>query len=108
MAEFSAVASFVISSKLIDLDCTNSPYLTMQTMTKRLFVPTLGDVLLLVIVFWLFFANPESWSSFMGDANTGLHIRTGDAVLATGHVPTTDLYSYSKPGGTWFAFEWLT
>lgn len=74
----------------------------------RWLLPTLGDLFLLGIVFWLFCAAPHSWDHFMGDANTGLHIRTGDFVLDHARVPQTDLYSFSKPGGRWFAFEWLS
>ena len=71
-------------------------------------VPGLGDLLLIGLVFWLFCASPQSWDHFMGDANTGLHIRTGDYILDHWRVPTTDLYSFSRPGGRWFAFEWLS
>ena len=44
----------------------------------------------------------------MADANTGLHIRTGDYVLDHWRVPHVDLYSFSRPNGRWFAFEWLS
>src|SRR5579885_3731597 len=74
----------------------------------RALLPSLGDLLLLAIVFWLFCAQPDSWSHFMGDANTGLHIRTGDYILSHGGVPHRDLYSWSRPQGAWFSVEWLS
>ena len=41
------------------------------------------------------------------DSDTGWHIRNGERVLATGQVPQTEPYSFSKPGLAWFAWEWL-
>ncbi len=41
------------------------------------------------------------------DSDTGWHIRNGEAILATAAVPRTEPYSFSKPGGAWFAWEWL-
>lgn len=41
------------------------------------------------------------------DSDTGWHIRNGEQILATGAVPFTEPYSFSKPGGPWFAWEWL-
>ena len=73
-----------------------------------LFRPSLGDFLILLTLFWAFLAYPGSWDKFIGDANTGLHVRTGDYVLAHHWVPTQDLFSYSKPHQTWYAFEWLS
>lgn len=41
------------------------------------------------------------------DSDTGWHIRNGEEILRTGTVPTKEPYSFSKPGGDWFAWEWL-
>lgn len=46
-------------------------------------------------------------AGLLGDADTGWHIRTGEIVLATRSVPRTDLFSYTKAGQPWFAWEWL-
>jgi hypothetical protein len=70
--------------------------------------PSLGDFLIFLTLFWAFLAYPGSWIEFNGDADTGLHIRTGQYVLAHHWVPTQDLYSFSKPHATWYAFEWLS
>ncbi len=45
--------------------------------------------------------------TLLGDGDTGWHIRAGDWILQNGRVPTVDFFSYSKPGGRWFAWEWL-
>lgn len=43
----------------------------------------------------------------LNDSDTGWHIVTGERILATGELPRTDPYSFSKPGEPWFAWEWL-
>ena len=45
--------------------------------------------------------------SLFRDSDSGWHIRNGETVMATGQVPQTEPYSFSKPGGPWFAWEWL-
>ena len=42
------------------------------------------------------------------DGDTGWHIRTGEYILTHHTVPTQDLFSFSKAGQPWFAWEWLT
>ncbi len=41
------------------------------------------------------------------DGDTGWHIRTGEWILAHHQVPHVDLFSFSRPGAPWFAWEWL-
>ena len=48
------------------------------------------------------------WQRLLQDADTTLHIRVGEQILSSGSIPTTDSFSFSKPGGTWYAFEWLS
>lgn len=50
----------------------------------------------------------SGWKSLLGDGDTGWHIRTGEYILSQHAVPTRDLFSYSRPGAPWFAWEWLT
>jgi hypothetical protein len=45
---------------------------------------------------------------FFRDSDTGWHIRTGEAILATGSLPRTDPYSFSRSGQSWFAWEWAS
>ena len=74
---------------------------------SRWFAPTLVDVFFIALVLWLFNATPVGWGSLLSDGDTGWHIRTGEWVLEHGTVPQQDLFSYSKPGESWFAWEWL-
>ena len=72
----------------------------------RLFVPSLSDCLFLAILLWGFAAG-SGWSVLLADGDTGWHIRTGEYILNTHSVPTRDLFSFSKAGEPWFAWEWL-
>jgi hypothetical protein len=60
------------------------------------------------MVVWLFIWGPSGWISLLGDGDTGWHIRTGQYILEHHSVPTQDLFSFSRPGAAWFAWEWLT
>src|SRR5258705_8421861 len=71
-----------------------------------LLIPSLSDCLFLAILLWVFAAG-SGWSVLLSDGDTGWHIRTGDYILATGSVPTRDLFSFSKAGAPWYAWEWL-
>lgn len=46
------------------------------------------------------------WEALLGDADIGWHIRTGQWILDHRAVPHFDLYSFSKPGAPWYAWEW--
>jgi hypothetical protein len=46
-------------------------------------------------------------TALLGDADTGWHIRNGEFILATRSVPHTDLFSYTRAGQPWYAWEWL-
>ena len=73
----------------------------------RWLVPSLADFLFGAFLIWLFVTG-EGWKSLLGDGDCGWHIRTGDYILAQGHVPRVDIFSYTKPGQPWFAWEWLS
>ena len=47
-------------------------------------------------------------SALLADPDTGLHIRTGDWILAHHQVPRRDLYSFTIPGTPWCDWEWLS
>jgi hypothetical protein len=72
----------------------------------RWLVPTLSDVFFIALVLWIFASGPMGWTALLADGDTGWHIRTGEFVLDHGYVPDHDLFSYSKPGETWYAWEW--
>src|ERR1700730_7437646 len=83
------------------------------TYTRRIWwraalAPSLTDFFFLCAIAWMFMATDSGWQSLLRDGDTGIHIRIGDLILASHHVPATDPFSFSKPGETWFAHEWLT
>ncbi len=80
---------------------------TARTRFPRWLVPSLSDCLFLAILLWGFAAG-NGWISLLSDGDTGWHIRTGEYILDTRSVPTHDLFSFSKAGEAWFAWEWLS
>jgi hypothetical protein len=72
----------------------------------RWLMPTLTDIFFIALVLWIFASGPMGWTALLADGDTGWHIRTGEFVLDHGYVPDHDLFSYSKPGETWYAWEW--
>jgi hypothetical protein len=73
---------------------------------RRRLTPSFADCLFLSLLFWLF-ASGSGWTVLLGDGDTGWHIRTGDSILAQGSIPARDIFSFSRPGEPWFAWEWL-
>jgi hypothetical protein len=53
------------------------------------------------------FAGMHGAKTLLGDGDTGWHVRTGEWILSHGRVPYTDLFSFTKTGQPWFAWEWL-
>lgn len=45
---------------------------------------------------------------FFRDSDSGWHIRNGERILTMKEVPVSEPFSFSKPGGQWFAWEWLS
>jgi hypothetical protein len=85
-----------------------SPAVSASKGWASVLLPSLSDLFFLFIVVWLFLADPLGWQRLLKDADTTLHIRVGEQILSSGSIPTTDSFSFSKPGGTWYAFEWLS
>jgi hypothetical protein len=69
------------------------------------FLPSLTDLVFLLPFFLLYSVLPGS-KLLLGDADMGWHIRTGEWILDHHAVPVRDLFSYTKPGAPWFAWEW--
>jgi len=69
-------------------------------------LPSFTDLAFLLPV-GLLFAGRGGLGSLLGDADTGWHVRAGEWMLAQGRVPTTDLFSYTRPDAPWYAWEWL-
>src|ERR1700689_708685 len=73
----------------------------------RLLIPSLSDLFFLAILVWLFMSSGGAgWQGLLLDADAGWHIRTGQYILDHHAVPHQDLYSFSKPGAPWYAWEW--
>ena len=47
-------------------------------------------------------------SSLLTDPNTGVHVRTGEWILAEHVVPRKDLFSFAITGRSWCDWEWLS
>ena len=63
---------------------------------------------------WLFLAvlgilllGPGGPQAMLSDGDTGWHIRAGEQILREWRAPERDLFSFSRPGEPWFAWEWL-
>jgi hypothetical protein len=74
----------------------------------RVLTPSFSDCFFIAVIMWLFVCGASGWKSLLGDGDTGWHIRTGQYILDHHSVPTQDLFSFSRPGAPWFAWEWLT
>ena len=69
-------------------------------------MPCLTDIAFLLPA-GLLFCKLGGTKTLFADGDTGWHIRTGEWILDHGRVPTQDLFSYTKPGQPWFAWEWV-
>jgi hypothetical protein len=79
-----------------------------RTWVRRLLSPSVSDLFFLFFTAWMFLVSPQGWIRLLLDADTALHLRIGQYILSTGSVPRHDLFAFSKPGETWYAFEWLS
>jgi hypothetical protein len=73
----------------------------------RILIPSLSDLFFLAVLVWVFMSSGAAgWQGLLADADAGWHIRTGQYILDHHTVPRQDLYSFSKPGAPWYAWEW--
>jgi hypothetical protein len=70
------------------------------------FLPSVRDLVLLLPVLFLF-VRMGGIGTLLGDGDTGWHLRTGEWIAAHRAVPYTDIFSFTKAGQPWFAWEWL-
>ena len=75
---------------------------------RRWLLPSLLDLLFIALIFWLFVAFETGWAGLLEDGDTGWHIRVGEWIMEHGETPRQDLFSFSKPGEPWYAWEWLS
>jgi len=70
-------------------------------------LPSLSDLAFLIPILVLFWCTTGvGW--LLTDSDTGWHIRTGEWILENGRVPTADIFSFTRAGKPWFAWEWLS
>ena len=69
-------------------------------------LPSLTDVAFLMPLAFVFLRMGGA-SGMLGDGDTGWHLRAGEWILANRRVPDQDIFSYTKAGQPWFAWEWL-
>ncbi|HEV2199448.1 MAG TPA: hypothetical protein VGR73_06490 [Bryobacteraceae bacterium] len=79
----------------------------LQQRWARLLIPSLSDLFFVAILCWLFM-GAFGWTALLADGDVGWHIRSGEYILNHRAVPHQDLYSFSKPGAPWYAWEWLS
>ncbi len=70
------------------------------------FFPSLTDAAFILPLIFLYL-RLEGAQTLLGDGDTGWHLRTGEWILANGRVPDRDLFSFTKAGEPWYAWEWL-
>ena len=68
-------------------------------------MPSVEDVLFLTLLLWLF---GSYGLGLLRDADTGMHIQTGEYILDHMTVPREDLFSYTKTDEPWVVHSWLS
>ena len=71
------------------------------------FVPDLALVAAAATLFYCLFLF-QGYTALFRDSDAGWHLRIGESILASGELPRTDPYSFSRAGQPWFAWEWLS
>ena len=70
-------------------------------------LPSLADFAFLMPIVFLF-GRMEGVKTLLSDCDTGWHIRTGEWIVANHVVPSRDIFSFSRAGDPWYAWEWLS
>jgi hypothetical protein len=68
-------------------------------------MPSLTDMAFLMPIVFLF-GRMQGVRTLLGDGDTGWHVRTGEWMLDHGQIPRTDMFSFTKAGQPFFAWEW--
>lgn len=69
--------------------------------------PVLLGALLIAAVFFGTLSQESKTDTLFSEGDTWWHIRAGEEILATHHLPQTDTYSWTAKGTSWIAYEWL-
>ena len=70
--------------------------------------PTLFDLVVVTLPLWFFALADGGTGLLLSDGDTAWHIRTGDWILQHNSFIRNDIFSFSKAGQAWFAWEWLS
>jgi hypothetical protein len=68
-------------------------------------LPSVSNIVFVSVLFVLVFGVGNG---LLGDGDTGYHIKTGELILQSWHVPAHDPYSLHSPPLKWTAHEWLS
>jgi hypothetical protein len=78
----------------------------MSANLRRWLTPDISLVLSLIVMLYCL-TSFDGMRTLFRDSDSGWHIINGQRVMATGMAPQAEPFSFSKPGGAWFAWEWL-
>jgi hypothetical protein len=70
-------------------------------------VPDLAFATACITLFYCLFLF-QGYRQLLRDSDAGWHIRNGETILATGTLPRSDPYSFTRAGQPWYAWEWLS
>ncbi len=70
-------------------------------------LPSLTDFAFLMPIVFLF-SRMDGVKTLLSDCDTGWHIRAGEWIVANHGVPARDIFSFSRAGDPWYAWEWLS
>ncbi|MBI3695022.1 MAG: hypothetical protein HY238_09325 [Acidobacteria bacterium] len=77
-----------------------------RTKLNSKWIPSLTEMVFVSVLAWLFLSGQGM--ALLSDGDTGWHIRTGEYILQNHSMPRQDLFSFSRAGQPWFAWEWLS
>jgi len=78
---------------------------TVPGVLPRILLPNLTAMLTVATLAYCLFVFGATQQLFR-DSDTGWHIRTGEWILDHHALPRSDLYSFSRAGRPWVAWEW--
>src|ERR1039457_5306569 len=71
------------------------------------FLPSLADFAFLMPLLYLF-GRMDGAKTWLGDCDTGWQNGTGEWIISNGCVPFRHVFSFTKPGAPWFAWDCLS
>ena len=94
------------SKRILSISTAAMPVTAPRSNLLTRLLPSLTDLAFLLPIA-LVYGKLEGARTMLADAGTGWHVRSGEWILAHGRVPHSDVFSFTKPGAPWFAWEWL-